>query len=215
MRKWYPWILVGIAFGFSAAMYSRLPDPIPTHWNLRGEVDGYTPRAWGAWLMPAVVLAMVIILPWLPRIDPRRVNFEKFQSTYDLMIAAVTTLIVLLHVAMLGAGAGWPIRIERVTPFLIGALFILLGNVMPRARPNWFFGVRTPWTLSNDRVWERTHRVTGFTFVIAGLILMATAFLRPSIALPLFIGAIVIASIVPLAYSYLAWRQETSRATNS
>lgn len=214
MRKWYPWILIGIAFGFSAAMYARLPEQIPTHWNARGEVDDHTARSFGAWMMPLVLLTMAVILPKLPAIDPRRANFEKFRPTYDLMINAVMTLVTALHVAMLGVAVGWPIRIERLTPALVGALLVVVGNIMPRARPNWFFGIRTPWTLSNDRVWERTHRVGGLSFVIAGVVLIATAFMRPSVAMPGFIIAIVIASLVPLAYSYFAWRQETARVSN-
>lgn len=212
MRKWYPWLLVGLAFGFSAAVYSRLPDPIPTHWNLRGEIDGYSPRAWGAWLMPAILLSVAAIVPRLPALDPRKQNYEKFRPTYDFVIAAVMTLLAVLHVVLLGAALGWPIRIERITPILIGLLFTVIGNLLPRARPNWLFGIRTPWTLTNDRVWERTHRMGGFTFVIAGVVVMLTAFLDPAVAMIAFIVSIVTASIIPLVYSYFAWRQETSRA---
>jgi uncharacterized membrane protein len=101
---------------------------------------------------------------------------------------------------------------ERFTPFMVGALLILLGNVMPRARPNWMFGIRTPWTLSNDRVWERTHRLGGVLFVIAGAALVLAALLFPSATFHVIIVAVVGASVVPLVYSYFAWRQESARA---
>lgn len=215
MRKWYPWLLVGLAFGFSAAMYSRLPGQIPTHWDMQGQVNGYTSRAWGVWLMPVVLLAMAIILPRIPAIDPRRENYEKFRPSYDLVINAIMTLIGILHVAILGVGAGWPIPMGRVTPLLIGMLFVVIGNVLPRARPNWLFGIRTPWTLTNDRVWERTHRVGGLLFVIAGLLLAIGAFVLPAAFLPTVIIGIGIAAIVPVVYSYFAWRQESSRAQTS
>src|ERR1041384_304881 len=128
MRKWYPWLLVGLAFGFSAALYAKLPADIPTHWDRHGEINGYTSRIWGVWLMPVVLLAMAIILPRLPEIDPRRENYDKFRPSYDFVVDAVMTLIAIMHVAMLGIGAGWPIRMERIAPVLVGLLFVVIGN---------------------------------------------------------------------------------------
>lgn len=211
MRKWYPWLLVALAFGFSAAVYSKLPAEIPTHWDLRGEIDDYTSRTWAAWMMPVMALAMAIILPRLPAIDPRKANYQKFRSSYDLVVNAALTVIVLTHIATLGAGMGWPIPIVRIMPIMVGVLFMAIGNVLPRARPNWMFGIRTPWTLTNDRVWERTHRLGGMTFVGAGLVLIAGAFLNPKAMVVVLIVASVFASIIPVAYSYFAWRQEKSR----
>jgi uncharacterized membrane protein len=212
MRKWYPWLLVGLAFGFSAAVYGRLPERLPTRWGADGVASGEAARAWGAWLMPAALLVMAIILPRLPAIDPRRANFAKFRPSYDLVINAAMTSIAALHVAMLGVALGWPISMERVTPVMVGLLFIVLGNVMPRARPNWLFGIRTPWTLSNDRVWERTHRLGGTMFVIAGVLLTASAFLIPRVMFAVLMTSAVIAAAVPVVYSYFAWKQETSSA---
>lgn len=215
MRKWYPWLLVGLAFGFSAAMYAKLPDVIPTRWGGDGEVNGTMSRTQGVWMMPVVLLAMAIILPRLPAIDPRRENYQKFRPSYDLVINATMTLIAILHVAMLGAGAGWPVPMERVTSLLVGLMLVVIGNVLPRARPNWLFGIRTPWTLSSDRVWERTHRLGGVTFVIAGALLAVSVLLAPKFALPIIIGASVAASMIPVVFSYFAWRQEASNRAQS
>lgn len=212
MRKWYPWLLVGLVFGASAAMYSRLPVEMPTHWDAQGDVNGSMSRAWGAWMMPLVLVAMAIVLPRLPLIDPRRENYEKFRPSYDLAINAVMTLIAVLHVAMLGAALGWKVPMERITPLMVGVLFVILGNVLPRARPNWMFGIRTPWTLTNDRVWERTHRLSGIVMVIAGLLIIAMALVAPMAGVPVIVAASVLAGVVPIAYSYYAWRQETQRA---
>jgi uncharacterized membrane protein len=127
------------------------------------------------------------------------------------VVNASMTVMALMHVATLGAGMGWPVPVVMVAPVMIGVLFVVLGNVMPRARSNWMFGIRTPWTLTNDRVWERTHRVGGMTFVGAGLLLIVSAFLRPTAMVAVLITASVLASVIPIAYSYFAWRQETSR----
>lgn len=215
MRKWYPWLIVLAVVGFTAVVFNRLPEIVNTHWDAHGNVNGRMPRWQAAWMMPMMLVAMALILPRLPAIDPRRANYEKFRPSYDLVINAVITMMAVIHVALLGVALGWPISIERIVPLLSGALFIVLGNVMPRARPNWLFGIRTPWTLTNDRVWERTHRLGGLLFVIAGVILVLTGFVSPAFVMPMIITTVVIAAIIPIVYSYFIWKQETSRASNS
>jgi uncharacterized membrane protein len=211
MRKWYPWSLVAAATAFSLAVYNRLPQEIPTHWGLHGEVNGWSSRAFAAWLMPILMAVLALVLPFLPKIDPRGANFVKFRPTYDLVVNAIITMLGVIHVCMLGVGLGWPISMERITPLLVGGLLVLLGNVMPRARPNWWFGIRTPWTLSNDRVWERTHRLGGYLFVGAGLLLVLLAAFPPVIALPMLIAVVIVAVVVPLVYSYFDWKREMSQ----
>lgn len=215
MRKWYPWVLVMLTFAFTIVVYGRLPERIPTHWDTAGNVNGETARTLGAWIMPATLLVLALVLPRLPSIDPRRANYEKFRPTYDIVIAAILTMLALLHVATLGAALGWPVPMEFITPLLAGSLFILLGNVMPRARPNWMFGIRTPWTMTSDRVWERTHRLGGALFVIAGIVIALTAFAATPLVFPVIVATIVVAAIVPIVYSYFAWRQEHARASDS
>jgi immunity protein, SdpI family len=153
----------------------------------------------GAWLL----------LRFLPRIDPRAPNYAKMQSTYDFMINAVLTLLLVVHAMVLAAGLGYAVPVARITPVLIGALFVTLGNVLPRARPNWWFGIRTPWTLSSDRVWARTHRVGGYAMTAAGIVILAGAALPGVWPFALFIVSAAVAAILPIVYSYLAWRQET------
>jgi uncharacterized membrane protein len=215
MRKWYPWLLVGIGFGLSAVMSQRLPDRVPSHWDAAGHVNGYTSRAWILTMMPAIMLAVAVLLPRLPAIDPRRANYEKFRPTYDLVVNVVLTLNLFIHAALLAAGAGMRVPMEKMTPVAVGVLFLVLGNVMPRARSNWLFGIRTPWTLSSDRVWERTHRLGGVLFVCAGFLLIASAFVPPRAAMVTLIVSAGAAAIIPVVYSYFAWRQEANRVQSS
>lgn len=116
-------------------------------------------------LTPALLLVIWGVLRFAPKIDPRRDNYDKFAAAYDITVAAVLALIFAIHLMMLALGLGYHLPVARIAPALIGALFVIIGNVMPLARSNFVFGIRTPWTLSNDRVWARTHRLAGYTLL--------------------------------------------------
>ena len=211
MRRWFGLLAVIAATVCTVAVYGDLPDRMPTHWNFRGEVDGWSSRAKGAFMLPAIGLAIWLGLRFLPRIDPRRENYAKFRETYDLVANAIVAFMGLIHIVVLGAALGWPISPGRIIAGGVGLLFIVLGNVLPRARPNWFFGIRTPWTLTNDRVWERTHRLGGYLLVAAGLLFVVFALFPmalPTAAIPAAIAGLVLITAV---YSFIAWKQETSR----
>ena len=211
MRRWYPALLVVITFAASIIVYPRLPARVPTHWNIRGQVDGYGPRWISTFLLPAMLLVLWGLLRFLPRIDPRRANYAKMQGTYDLVVNLTLTLLAALHLVLLGAVAGAPISIARVVPALVGVSLVVIGNVLPRARPNWWFGIRTPWTLSNDRVWERTHRVGGYVMTAIGALAILASILGVTVASAAVGIAAAALGLGLIAYSYFAWKQETSR----
>lgn len=211
MRKWLPLTIVGASLALSAAFYSRLPERMPVHWGLDGEVDRYGSRLEGAFLLPVVMLALWALMRWLPTIDPRRANYAKFADTYDLIVASMLVLFAVLHAAILGVALGWPVSLGRLVPALVGLLFVVLGNALPRARPNWWFGIRTPWTLTSDRVWMRTHRVGGYLMFGAGLVCLVAAAIPSPWTYGLAFGAVLTSSIGSLVYSYLAWKQENAQ----
>ena len=211
MRKWYPAVIIAVTAILSAVAYPRLPATVASHWNLHGQVNAWQSRERAAFFVPILLLVMWGAMRGLPTIDPRRANYAKFQPTYDLVIGTVLTLVALIHLTVLAYALGMPISIQRVAPIALGAMLIVIGNQLPRARSNWWFGIRTPWTLSNDRVWERTHRVGGYLMTISGVVVMLSAFIA-GLARPLLIIACVAASALgSMIYSYFAWRQETSR----
>ncbi|HYU32172.1 MAG TPA: SdpI family protein [Thermoanaerobaculia bacterium] len=209
-RRWLPLAFIAGAYAFSLAVYARLPERIPSHWNAAGQVDGWSSRALGAFLMPTVALGIWLLFLVLPRIDPRRANYARFGSTYSLVVAAVILFQVAIHVLVLGAALGWPIAIDTVMIVGIGLLFLLLGNVLPRVRPNWFIGIRTPWTLSSDRAWEKTHRVGGYLFSAAGLVVIAAAALPAAWRVWVIMAALATSTLGTVVYSYFAWRQDTA-----
>jgi len=211
MRKWFAPALIAAAVLFSMFVYPRLPERMPVHWGLHGQVDRYGSRVEGAFMLPALMLLIWLLLRFLPRIDPRRENYAKFADTYELLINSFITLLAVMQVALLGTALGWPVSMERVVPGLVGLQFIILGNALPRARPNWWFGIRTPWTLSSDRVWARTHRVGGYLLAAAGLVLLIAAALPRGWTFALGLAAVLSAGFGSLVYSYFAWKQERSK----
>jgi uncharacterized membrane protein len=211
MRKWYPIILIALAILVSAISYPRLPNQVPTHWDIHGNANDYGSKSLGLFLLPVLMVGIWALMRALPSIDPRHDNYAKMRGAYDLVVNATLTLLLLVHAVGTGAMLGLPISIARIIPALLGVLFIVIGNVLPQARPNWFFGIRTPWTLSNDRVWQRTHRIGGYLFVGCGLIIIATAIFPPEIGFPILLVAALAAAFGSALFSYIAWKQETSK----
>lgn len=208
MAKWLSVVLIVVAFGASVLLYGQLSDPMPTHWNIRGEVDGWSSRPVGAFLLPVMAVGMLLLLRVLPRIDPRRKNYARFAGAYETVIIAAVATIVAIHGAVLAAALGMPVAMERLMPLIVGVLFIVIGNVLPRARSNWFFGIRTPWTLSSERVWTRVHRVGGVAMVFTGFMIAAAAFMPPRVSVVLLVTVPLLLALWAFGYSYLLWRRE-------
>jgi immunity protein, SdpI family len=208
MRKWLAPALIVVTIVASAIVYPRLPERVPVHWGLHGQVDRYGGRLEGIALMPLLMVACWLLLRFLPRVDPRRLNYEKFADTYDLFVNSLMALFAVMQGVMLATALGHPVPMNRVAPAIVGVLFIVLGNALPRARPNWWFGIRTPWTLSNDRVWMKTHRVGGYLIVGAGILMLLAAVVASPWTLAVGFTAVLAAGFGSLVYSYFAWKQE-------
>lgn len=207
--RWLAPILTAAMWIFSLAVYSRLPQRIPSHWNLRGEVDGWSEKPWAALMMPAMATAALGLLWLVRRIDPRRANIERFRDEWMLLVNLIFLFFGVMHVAMLGNGLGWPVNMERVILASVGLMFVAIGNYLPRIRSNWFMGIRTPWTLDNERVWRATHRVGGRVFVAGGLVLLLSTLLPLPFRAWAF-GVVVALGLVPVVYSYVAWRRDAA-----
>lgn len=212
MRKWYAPLVLAAAIVVSVIAYPKLPERVPVHWSFAGNVDRFGSRLEAVTVLPLLGIVIWLAMRALPRIDPRRENYAKFQSTYDLVVNGAVTLILVFHLSLVASALGIPLPLPRVVTAAAGVMFILLGNVLPRARPNWWFGIRTPWTLSNDRVWMRTHRVAGYLFVFAGIAcVVAVLVVNTRVTQVVLPGALLVAAAGSIVYSYFAWRQETSR----
>ena len=210
MRKWIPLLIVGAAFIASAVVYPRLPETMPTHFDMSGQPNGWSSRLFGAWIMPLFLLFMWGLVRVLPAIDPRGDNYAKFGGAFEGIIVSIMLFMLGIHIVVLRASLGHPVAMQHVLPVGIGVLFIVIGNLLPRARPNWFVGIRTPWTLSSDRVWEKTHRFGGRLFVAGGVIITVAAFASAKWSQVVLVTVTTLCAATVLIYSYLEWKREQS-----
>jgi uncharacterized membrane protein len=216
MRKLIPGlVLLLAATAFSVWAYPQLPATVATHFDIDGTPNGWSSRLTAVLLVPALALLLVGVFAVIPRIDPRRANYALFGSTYWSILNALLILLAGIHVVVLGKALGWPVDIGRVAGLGIGALFIFMGNLMTRMRPNWFMGIRTPWTLSSETVWRKTHRFGGVAFALAGGIIAASSLVHaPWVHYAAFSTAII-AGLGSVLYSYIVWKREQAASPPS
>lgn len=208
MRRWLPAALIVGAVLFSLAVYPRLPDQVPIHWGLSGEPDRFGSRVEAAFLMPALMIAVLAIMNWFPSRDPRAANIAKFRAAYDTVVTGTIALMTVIHVLALGSALGWHVNMPKVVLVSLGVLFILLGNLLPLVRSNFIIGIRTPWTLSSETVWTRTHRVGGYAMVAAGVITIVAGLVAQPVGFVVALASLVISALVPVIYSYILWSRE-------
>src|SRR6267142_2200456 len=206
--RWFGLIVAGLAVGMSVWAFPQLSPRVATHWSLNGTPDGFSSRMWALAIVPLLLVFMTGMFNVLPKVDPRRENYAKFLSSYWLIANAVIVFLLVAHALIIASGLGYSVKIDRLMPLGIGLLFVFLGNYLTRVEPNWFVGIRTPWTLSSDTVWRKTHRSGGWLMVIGGFVVAASAFLPHGAFLPLFIAAILIMSVIPIVQSYILWKRE-------
>lgn len=195
------------ATAFGLWMYPSLPNPAPIHWNLHGQADGYGPSWVNVALMPLVSLALFGLLLGLPLLGPFRENFEQFRRAYAVICVALMAALAALHVIIVlkSGGSGLPIGASIAT--VIGLLLVVLGNTFGKIRRNFYVGIRTPWTLANEVVWEKTHRLGGRLFVASGLITVVAAwFAGELVTLIVLLGGVCASSIWAIVYSYRCYR---------
>ncbi|AKB77593.1 membrane protein, putative [Methanosarcina horonobensis HB-1 = JCM 15518] len=199
--------LVLLSFLLSIYFYPQVPEQMATHWNSQGEVDGYMSKFWGLFFMPLVITSLAVMFLIIPRIDPKKENIEKFRKYYDGFIVILILFMIAVHLQILLWNAGVQISPNAILPVGIGLLFYYIGILTENAERNWFIGIRTPWTLSSDRVWKRTNRLGGKLFKIAGIVAVFGAFFPELAIYFILVPAIAIAGIT-VVYSYIEYQKE-------
>lgn len=199
-------LLIGLTVVAGIVLYPELPDPMPAHWNAAGEVDGYMSKFWGVFLVPIVTAGLVPLLVAIPSIDPLRANIEQFRREYNVFILGFVAYMDFVYALILWAGLGGTFNMSSALIPAAGLLFMMVGWMVGRARRNYFIGIRTPWTLDDEVVWDATHRLGARTFVVAGALMVLSAFLGAA-GMWVLLGAILVAVVIPIVYSYVIWRR--------
>jgi len=207
-------IVIIAMLALSAWVWPSIPDAaqLPVHWNLDGEPDRFGSK-WEALLaLPIVAVVLTAIFLVLPYFDPRRENLARSAKLWNAAAIGAVLLIAGLHVFLVLGATNQIADIKNYLVIGISALFILLGNYLGKSRSNWFAGVRTPWTMSSDYAWEKTHRWAGRLFVLTGVVtLLAWLVTDVKIAAYVMIGSIVATSLASVVLSYIFWRNDPGR----
>lgn len=212
MRKLSPWDAVSL-LGMIAAViatwtvYDRLPDPIPTHFALDGTPNGWMSRPYGAWFMPAFTLLMWGIVRGVPAILPKKEKRRMTPGSVPLVAMLTTIFLAAVHVIILYVALTPHVDVTRLVCIVMGLFFIALGLIMPRLRRNPLIGVRTPWTLTSDENWARTHRVAGYSMVGGGTLGILCAMVGGIAGAIAALVCILGSSIVPTVWSLMYARR--------
>jgi uncharacterized membrane protein len=209
MKKvyWVIIVLILLSYLISLLSFSHLPDQLASHWNSNGEVDRYSSKFWGAFLLPIIITAITLLFIAIPYIDPLKRNIEQFKKYYQSFVVIFITFMLLVHLQIILWNLNYKVSPNLILPLGIGFLMYYIGIMLKNSKRNWFIGIRTPWTLSSDKVWNKTHQLGAVLFKIAGVIAIlgllfgkyATWFiLVPILSFALFL----------VVYSYFLYQKE-------
>lgn len=201
-------VLFLMGCGVSIWFQDKLPDPCPIHWNLYGQADDYGSPMVAAWIMPVATLLVGGILFGLPLLGPFRSNIESFKLVYGRLCVIIVLTLLAIHVVFMLEAYGVHMRMGPTIGIIIGLLYMMLGNWMGKIRRNLYIGIRTPWTIVNDVVWEKTHRVGGRLFVACGLLTVAVCPWAPDWAcFGALIGGTIVVAVWSMLYSLVCYRR--------
>ena len=205
--EWFPILLLLIAIGFSAWSYNLLPETVATHWNIQGEVDAWGSKKFNNLFFPGLLIAIYLLFNFIPNFDPKKERYAEFANVYLMMRNAILAVFVVVFGSTTLFNLGYPLNISAIVGGAIGVLFLLIGNYFGKLKLNYFVGFRTPWTLSSENVWNKTHRVGGKAFIILGLIMAVSPWLEPLAALiAMSIGFALMIGVG--VYSYVLFKKE-------
>lgn len=201
-------ILIAAAVLAGALFWDQLPESMASHWNENDQVDGYMSKFWGVWMMPLMVLGMFGIFLLVPVIDPLKANIAKFRNIFNLFILLITAFMLYIHGLTLAWNLGYEFRMSSAMLPFMGILFVFMGYMLRQAKRNWFIGIRTPWTLSSDTVWDKTHQLGSVLFIASGVLAFLGAFFGGTIALYLTLIPMLGSALFVVIYSFVLYQRE-------
>ncbi len=205
---WLSALLAGFGLLLSVMFWGRVPDPMPIHWNEHGQPDGFGSRTFGLLLMPALTLGLPVLIAALTKIDPRRAHTSRSSNALGMILGGMAAFMFAMHGAIIKAAISETMTLDAgFVILLVGALFVIVGNALPKFGSNYFMGVRTPWTLQSEKVWIKTHQLAGKLFVAGGLLIVLTGLLLPvKLLFPIMLGLTLVVSLTPVVYSWWVYK---------
>ncbi len=184
-------------------LWDRLPEQVPSHWDMNGEIDGWSSKGFAVFALPLLLLVLHWVCVFASSADPKSKNYYPAMEKLVLWICPVLGLI--LSSLVYAVALGYSVSVEVIMPLLVGALFVVVGNWLPKCRQSYTMGIKLPWTLDNEENWNKTHRFAGKIWVLGGVVIMATAFFG---GFWLLLGVIIVTAALPTLYSYLLYRKQ-------
>ncbi|NHK26592.1 SdpI family protein [Parvularcula flava] len=202
-------VIVAMAVASVWAFFQPGPHEVPVHWGLSGEPDRYASRLNALVSLPLVALAISAILAIAGKVDPRRANIERSGPAYRIAWLGTLGMLAIGHGVIVATALGQDVPVARIIGAAVGVLLVALGDVIGKSKSNFTVGVRTPWTLSSERSWNKTNRAGGRLFVAIGILGAVSAFLAPPwVTLSIFLGGSIAIAGFSLVYSWIVWREE-------
>lgn len=204
----WPLLVLLAAIGLSVWSYPLLPAQVVTHWDFYGRPNGWNSREFHAIFFPALLVAMYALFSLMPKFDPRGKRYQEFAGVYRMMRNMILLALTAVFAAATLANLGYAVNIGATVAGVIGVMMIVLGNYFGKLKRNYFIGLRTPWTISSENVWNKTHRLGGRLFMIWGLCLIVSPWLAAKAAFLILIGGLIMIIFGVTIYSYLLFGQE-------
>ena len=193
---------------FGLALWNKLPNSIPFHWNMAGEVDGYASRGTAVFLAPIFILAVHLLCIFATKLD--KGNRDQNEKVFALIYYITPAISIVAHGFVYAAAFGYGIDVTAVMGIMFGIILIAIGNYMPKAKQNHTIGIKIPWTLRSEANWNATHRLAGRLWFASGFVVLAAAFLPNGIGMWVLLGLSLVVTVVPTLYSYLFYKKEKS-----
>lgn len=204
-------LIILLSFIIGIYFYPQMDDLMASHWNAKGEVDDYMSKFWGLFLMPLVLIGLLLLFILIPRIDPLKKNIEKFRKYFNIFIVLIILFLFYIYLLTIFWNLGFRFSMNQFLPPALAILFYYIGVLVEKAKRNWFIGIRTPWTLSSDKVWEKTHQIGGKLFKVLGVITLLGIFFGDYTIFIVLVPAILVAGYT-IVYSYFEYQKEVERS---
>lgn len=200
-------LIIVVALAASAYFYPVLPSKVASHWNAAGQVDGYMDKLPGAFLLPILIIGLTVMFKFLPKLDPLNKNQAGFQEEYGNFTTVIIAFMAYLHLLLLLFNTGYSFSLVQTLLPALAVLFYSLSLLLEKAKRNWFIGIRTPWTLSSEKVWSKTNSIAAQLFKAIAVISFISAFLFPNEAFLVIFAMLIATGVFSLVYSYIEFKK--------